>query len=70
MHASKASPRRHIVHAVVVPIVVFIAIVVLLLHKVIVHIVAVPIERFVGIVLMNLQTLYDIVGCHTILAQE
>ena len=70
MHASKASPRRHIVHAVIVHIVTFIAIVVLLLHKVIVHIVAVPIERFVGIVLMNLQTLYDIVAFHFIRAQE
>ena len=70
MYARKASPRRHIVHAVMVLIVVFIAIVVLLPHKVIVHIVAVPIERCVAIVLMNVLTFYDIVRSHVILAEE
>ena len=69
MHASKASPRRHIVHAVVVLKVIFDAIVVWLPYKVIVHIKAVPIKRFVGIVLRNLQTLYDIVSFHLIASQ-
>ena len=69
MHVSKASPRRHIVHAVVILIVIRHAIVVSLPCKVIVHMQAVPIKRFVDIVLRNLQTLNDIVSLHLISSQ-